>query len=298
MAHVPEPPDGSFGAALGAAVRGRGLTLDRLRWHLARRGLHVGVSSLSEWQHGRSVPTSAKSLRAVTALEEILRLPSGELSALVPGSRARAVGLDERGSPVEPLLRDVTDTSGAFDILARRCKVYVDASRRASVMRHHTVIRARRDGLDRYVVRYFGDPGCVIDRVAFRRLHNCRLGRVVRRPDPVQPALVAELLFDRPLSAGDTWVFGRETTDGTGVPCTDYGHGFRQAINEFLLEVQFDPAVEPVGVWAFAEDCLDTGRRRLRELTLAGNRTAHVAASDVRSGVRGIAWSWTGTPGR
>jgi len=40
---------GPFHEALRAAVRRRGLTLDRLRAHLARRGLIVGLSSLSDW---------------------------------------------------------------------------------------------------------------------------------------------------------------------------------------------------------------------------------------------------------
>src|SRR5256885_8599794 len=70
---------GPFHTALRAAVRERGLTLDRLRAHLARRGIPVGLSSLSDWQHGRRRPRSAASLRAVRALEEILGIPPRSL---------------------------------------------------------------------------------------------------------------------------------------------------------------------------------------------------------------------------
>jgi hypothetical protein len=292
--------DAPFGAALRSAVRSRGLTLDRIRWHLAGRGVHIGLSSLSDWQHGRSVPASAKSLRAVRALEEVLDLPPDALSHLISVSRrapTTAERLDESASPVGPLLASVADTSGRFDMLTRHCHVTVDRHGRASVMRDHTVIRAHHDGLDRYIMRYFGDPGCRIDEVRFDRLANCRLGQVMRRPDPDQPALVAELLFDEPLQAGETWVFETELIDETGEPCSDYGHGFRQPVSQFSLALRFDSAVDPVRPHSFAEDGLGTGRQHLHDLRLSADRTTHLVASDVRSGVLGIAWSWGTPPG-
>src|SRR5206468_428808 len=74
---------GPFHAALRAAVRERGLTLDRLRSHLAERGIRVGLSSLSDWQHGRSRPLRAGSGRAVAGLEDVLGLPRGSLARLL-----------------------------------------------------------------------------------------------------------------------------------------------------------------------------------------------------------------------
>jgi hypothetical protein len=295
MTTSPASSDAPFGAALRMAVRGRGLTLDRIRWHLASRGVQIGLSSLSDWQHGRSVPASANSLRAVRDLEDILDLSPGTLSHLIAVSRRTATAtdrLDESGSPVGPLLTAVTDTSGEFDMLTRSCHITIDSRRRASVMRDHTAIRAHRDGLDRYILRFIGDLGCRIDEVRFGRLDNCRLGRVVAQPDGEEPAFVAELLFDRPLRAGETWVFGTELIDETGEPSTDFGHGFRQPVNQFALELQFDPGVHPVRPYSFAEDGLGTGQRRLQDLRLNAHRTVHLVASDVRSGVLGIGWSW------
>jgi hypothetical protein len=291
--------DAPFGAALRSAVRNRGLTLERIRWHLANRGVQIGLSSLSDWQHGRSVPASAKSLRAVRALEEVLDLRPDSLSPLISVSRralTTAERLDESDSPVAPLLTSVADTSGQFDVLTRHCRITVDRHGRASVVRDHTVIRAHHDGLDRYTMRYFGEPGCRIDEVRFGVLENCRLGRVVRRPDPREPAMVAELLFDQPLRSGESWVFATELIDETGEPCTTYGHGFRQPVSQFTLAVRFDPAVDPVRPHSFAEDGLRTGRHRLHDLRLSADRTAHLVASDVRSGVLGIAWSWATPP--
>ena len=66
---------GPFHTALRAAIRERGLTLDRLRWHLAQRGIRIGLSTLSLWQHGHSRPERDSSLKAVRALEDVLGLP-------------------------------------------------------------------------------------------------------------------------------------------------------------------------------------------------------------------------------
>src|SRR4051794_30388853 len=99
---------GPFHAALRAGIRERGLTLERLRWHLARRGIPIGLSSLSQWQHGHTRPGRDNSLRAVEALEEILRLPPGSLTRLLAvedfPARPRKEGLDESGGPLGELL--------------------------------------------------------------------------------------------------------------------------------------------------------------------------------------------------
>ena len=44
---------GPFHVALRAAITARGLPLHRVQHHLTRRGVTVGVTSLSYWQQGR-----------------------------------------------------------------------------------------------------------------------------------------------------------------------------------------------------------------------------------------------------
>ena len=91
---------GPFHAALRAAIRERGLSLERLRSHLARRGIQIGVSSLSFWQHGRTVPTRRESVLAVHALEDILQLPSESLLRLLADAQDRyAVAADAGAGP-------------------------------------------------------------------------------------------------------------------------------------------------------------------------------------------------------
>lgn len=75
--------EGPFHAALRAAVAARGLTLQSVRHRLARRGIQVGVTSLSYWRQGRRRPERPESMRAVQALEEILELPPHALTRLL-----------------------------------------------------------------------------------------------------------------------------------------------------------------------------------------------------------------------
>lgn len=287
---------GPFDAALREAVRNRGLTLDRLRSHLQRRGIRIGLSSLSDWQHGRSRPASAKSLLAVQALEEILGLRRAALLDLLPTPLDRLSrtlppdGIDERRSPLGELLRSLPDVRGDLAAVCRRNAFFIDANRRAAVVQGHSVVRARRDGVDRYVLRYVGEPGCVIGRVEFGELRNCRLGRVRRHVS--EPVLAAELLFDTTLAAGETWVFSTELRDDTGVPCTEVGHAFLQPEEQYVLEVYFHPADDPVDCHAYAQTRLDADRVRTGDLALSAHRAAHLVATGVRAGVVGIAWSW------
>jgi len=54
-----------FHETLRAAIRARGLTLDRVRHHLAERGCTVGLSTLSGWQHGHTRPASPATVHAL-----------------------------------------------------------------------------------------------------------------------------------------------------------------------------------------------------------------------------------------
>lgn len=287
---------GPFHIAFQAAVRTRGLTLQRLRWHLAGRGVPVGVSSLSDWQHGRSRPGPA-SLPALRALEELLLLPAESLVRLLVVPAAEGVGaprprrgLDERDDIVGELL-DRLPGGGRrdLDILSRHDKVYVDDRRLATVLWSRVVVRARHAGVDRFVVRYFGDPGCDVDGVQLLPSENCRLGEVRRHRSGV---VVAELLFDTVLTAGQTWVFEERLIDRTGQPCTAHAHGFLGAEEQYVLEVRFDRARLPVDCHAFGQPGLHDERRRTADLSLNADHAVHLHASSVSAGLIGIGWSW------
>jgi hypothetical protein len=285
-----------FHVALRAAIRQRGLTLDRLRAHLARRGISVGLSSLSNWQTGHTRPETTSSLRAVRALEEILGLPARSLARLLPAATGARPGRSDRTaiSDIEPVVELLGSVPGALDrdveLVCVQHKVVVGPTRRATSLWTRSVIRALRDGVDRYVVRYYGNPGCVPSRVRPRPLGNCRLGRFVAHPSA--PALVYELVFDHVLGAGETWVFECGLTDPTAGVSKEFAHGFRYPAEQYLLEVRFHPRARPARCHSFAQADLSDERHPTATLTLSAHNTVHLMASAVSSGVLGIQWEW------
>lgn len=80
---------GPFDVALRAAIRARGLGLDRIRYRLRGRGTTVSLATLSHWQSGRCRPERPESLEALRSLEDILNLPDGALSRLLGPPRSR-----------------------------------------------------------------------------------------------------------------------------------------------------------------------------------------------------------------
>lgn len=278
---------GPFHVALRRAVRESGLTLDRLRTHLARRGLRVGLSSLSDWQTGRSLPGRADAARVVSALEELLELEPSALARLLSGDEAQRkfakVGvvaelLDQMGKPGDQTL----------DILSQHHKVTLDSEGRTASIWSRTVVRAPRNGVDRYVGCYFDD--CEPSLFQVRALSNCRLGR--RLEHPTDPAVAYELIFDQSLGQGATWVFDRMLSSGRDDSCSEFAFAFRNPHEQYVLEVQFDPDAPPINVTAFAHDDVQGARRPLHDLTLSSHNSVHLIASAVDSGVLGIHWNW------
>jgi hypothetical protein len=284
---------GPFHAALRAAIRRRNLTLERLRCHLLRQGVSVAASSLSDWQHGHARPGPATSLRVIRALEQVLQVPGESLVRLLAmrGSETEAGGLDEQDGPLGELLEQLPGAHELdLDVVTRQDKVLVDAERRATSVRIRQLVLARRDGADRQVLRFFGDPGCDLGQVRLHSLENCRVGRVLRHS--TAPVLVAELLFNEVLRAGDTWVIEYMIYDPTGERCEEYAHGVRRTEEHFLLEVRFDPAMLPVDCHSYVQTGLYESRLRMADLVLNNYTAVHLAVSGGTAGVVGIAWSW------
>jgi hypothetical protein len=242
----------------------------------------VGLSSLSDWQSGRSLPVHPNSLKAVRALEEILQVP---LVELIADRRVADIGAVAELLDALPGSKD-----RGVELISVHNKIIVDGQGRTACMWSRTAIRALRDGVDRQVVRYYGNPGCAPELVRPRALSDCRLGRVVAHPH--EPALVYELLFDQALRAGDTWVFESATVDRTGEPATEFARGFRFPVEQYLLEVRFSPRALPARCYSFAQRDLTDERHPTGPLTLSGHRGVHLLVSGVRSGVLGIKWDW------
>ncbi|PKV85126.1 hypothetical protein [Streptomyces sp. TLI_146] len=292
---------GPFHLALRAALAVRGLPLQRVQHHLAGRGVKVGVTSLSYWQQGARRPQRAESLRAVRALEEVLGLPDRSLLRLLDDGDAREAerpagrsyrSLVEASGVVERLITGLeSPVDGGLHTVGHQERVRVGAHRELLGRDSQQVVRAHRDGVDRYLAIHHGDPGCDPSRVRVRAAENCRTGRV--RWDAETGVLVAELLFDARLRAGETYLFGYGFEDGTAGPSSEYVRGFSFAGGQYVLQVRFDEQALPVRCRRFARTSAGAARSARGDLTLSGrHRTVHLVEQGVRPGILGIDWDW------
>ncbi|MFJ3515085.1 hypothetical protein OG444_10570 [Streptomyces sp. NBC_01232] len=293
---------GPFHLALRAALAARGLPLHRVQHRLAAQGIKVGVTSLSYWQQGARRPRHPESLRAVTALERILELPEGSLLRLLtdpePGSGpARPPTRSYRallrtGRTVERLLDGMDlPPDGGLHSVGHHERVRIGPAGELRVRESQQIVRAHRDGVDRYLAVHHGDPGCDVSRMRVTAYENCRTGRV--RCHPEAGLVVAELLFDARLRRGDTHVFGYGIEDGTGARSREYVRGFSYAGGQYMLQVSFDEAALPVRCRRFVRGAPEAARTGLVDLTPSGrHRAVHLVEQSVRRGILGIAWDW------
>ncbi|MGK4582752.1 hypothetical protein [Kitasatospora sp. HPMI-4] len=294
---------GPFHLALRTAIATRGLALHRVQQHLAQRGVHVGVTSLSYWQQGRRKPERAESLRAVRALEDVLDVPEHSLTRLLG---PRQTTRPEPATPAVRPYRDLITPAAAVDRLLATVtgprdtglhtvthieRVRLGADRQLLSRDSQHALRAHCDGIDRYLAIYQGDPGCDIDRVAVRAEENCRVGRV--RRDPAGRLLAVELLFDRRLRAGDTHLLGYGFDDGSDpAPSGEYVRGFNSSAGQYVLQITFHRDALPVRCHRFLSPAPGREPSETEELTLDGQHRVHLVASGLRPCLLGVRWDW------
>ncbi|GAA1003445.1 hypothetical protein STXM2123_1193 [Streptomyces sp. F-3] len=293
---------GPFHVALRAAIAARGLPLQRVQHHLSRYGVRVGVTSLSYWQQGARRPQRPESLRAVRALEEILRLPDESLIRLLaeseerpgprrPGARSYR-SLVEASDVLRGLLAELDCPHGSgLHVLGHHERVRIGARRELAERESQCVVRAHRDGVDRFLAVHHGDPGCVPGHMTVRALENCRTGRIRRHRGT--GVLVAELLFDTRLRAGDTFLFRYRVEDGTAGVARECFREFDSAGGQYVLQVRFDSDALPVRCHRFTQSSVAAPRGGRQELPVsARHRSVHLVETRVRSGIVGIGWDW------
>ncbi|MFD3588982.1 hypothetical protein [Streptomyces sp. NPDC058683] len=293
---------GPFHVALRAAIAARGLPLQRVQHHLSRYGVKVGVTSLSYWQQGARRPQRPESLRAVRALEEILQLPEESLIRLLadtdqgPAVRrpaARSYRSLVEASDVLDRLQAELDWSldGGLHTLGHHERVRIGAHRELTARESQHIVRAHRDGVDRFVAVHHGDPGCAPQHMTVRALENCRTGRT--RSDPETGLLVAELLFGTRLRSGDTFLFRYAVEDGTAGVSREYVRDFGFPGGQYTLQVRFTADALPTRCHRFAQHSAAAPRSGRQALPLSGlHRSVHLVEPRVRPGLLGIGWDW------
>jgi hypothetical protein len=298
-------PNSAFAHALHAAIYASGLTLEALRRQLEQGGVSVSLATLSYWQHGRSQPERASSLRAVELLEQALSLAPGALSSLLTPTRGRRRRRGPDGRPITEFapgnrwLETVLDELDApapdqVSRLASHDRYRLDAERGGAELSMRFVLRANIPQVSRFLLMYAVDLD-IEDQPTVAATRYARLGR--QRYDPDSGLLVLEILLERDLAAEDTALLECDLQLATHGPADHFERHFTTAIGQYLLEVAFDPAAQPVRCFRY------TGPMDLRhvpatrhEIWLGGTSHAvHTFAQDVgpeTCGAVGIEWTW------
>ncbi len=255
---------GPFHRALSEAVDQRGLSLSRIRAHLAARGVSVAESTLSYWQRGLRHPSTPRSLDVVRALEAVLGLPSDSLVVLIGPHRRDG---DRRPSLPElrqswadtcALLDELSDSRGAvgnakLDVVTVVDVLTMTAEGRIVEITSTMVVRARESGADGFVVTHQDEEGTDMEATTVIGVDGCRRGRVRRSTS--SPGMVFELLFDRGLTEGETHTFAFTLRLAASVRSTCFHRTVRSRMSAYLLRLRFDADAIPAR-------CVKTVRER------------------------------------
>ncbi|HEU5023967.1 MAG TPA: hypothetical protein VFV01_03515 [Spirillospora sp.] len=287
---------GPFNVALHAAIQARGLSLEALRRRLEAQGVAVSLSTLSYWQRGRTRPERAGSLRAVRGLEVILELPRHSLLTLLKPNAERPPG---PWPPIEELcpepgVRDLLDEIGdggerLLTGLSLHDQHVIGRHRELREVRTRAVFQAQRRGVDRWIAVYHHPHGVL---PSSRTARGCRFGRV--RMDASSGLIAAELLFDRALGRGETYLLEYGFGFGeSGPPATEEGRGFRTPQHEYLIEVSFHPAALPARCYRTWRPDGHTALEDAADLRLSSYHNVHFIEFGMPAGYHGIRWEWS-----
>jgi hypothetical protein len=292
---------GPFHLALRSAIEHRRLSLARLRSHLARLDVQVAESTLSYWQRGLRHPDAQHALAAVRGLETVLGLPADSLVVLV-GPRQRG-GRPRRPSTSfselvfgGPVTRDLFTQIGAdadeantdIELMFVHERITIAKDRSQGRIQTRVVGRTRRDGVDRYVAVYNGEPGVDIDNVRVSADEGCRLGRVRR----LDTWIVFELMFDRRLVEGETVVLTYTVDDESGIECPGYSRLFRVPCGPFLVQFELPPDNLPARILQVVRSNDTLPPTRSDELFCDRSHMVNAFFPSVEPGIAGVALDW------
>lgn len=290
---VPE----SFDATLRRAIDARGLTLDRLRHHLAARGHDLSIATLSYWQTGRSRPVRGASLAALADLETILGLPTGDLTArLGERSRGRTAAIDDvcADRPLDDLdayFWTLCDELGVrrndgYRRMSLHERIELRADRTLASRATRELVRATRDGFDRFpLIFHHDEPG---GRLSIAPVSNCTLGRILYDRD--RTTVAAEVLLPRPLAEGESMIVELiQRVEGLTSWEDAFWRSTDQRTRQFVSEVVFHPDDLPLG----ADIVTHVDGRETAEPVAVTSPVVTVLVEDFGPGIYGLRWRWS-----
>jgi hypothetical protein len=314
------PPDleqaletGPFDRALQLAITHRGLKLAAIERRLVAQNTPVARSTLSYWQQGRRQPERESSRRALTALEEILNLPSLSLVNLVgaPKPRGRWIGyrrgglqwseMWDDGEAVEQVLTsDSRRESGKVEDISLYESFSIGAHRERRWKFTQVLTRALEDGADRAIVLYGADVDVDVRDVKLKAVSNCRAGRVRYLPESRLAAF--EVLLGRSMRVGETHLYAyrldyAESASAAPASSSDAsgnvtGRIFRDPVHLYVMQAEFHPETLPVSCSWVQRARQSAEERTVAELSLTAQNTAHFSLESSPPGAHAIRWEW------
>ncbi|WP_112263283.1 helix-turn-helix domain-containing protein [Lentzea terrae] len=275
---------GPFADALRVAIQVRGLSLERLQHRLRVRGAPISVTALSYWQSGRRRPERPESLMALAQLEDVLGLPGGALSRLLGPPRPRG-----RSRRREQSARAPWDGSGLM-LTAQHDRVDVAPCGGVRSIRSRQVMQATSANVDRWILCHETGSAQGAALPALTAVRSCRVGRVAR--ERTNGVLVAELLFDEPISPGASIAIEYELIYPH--PTVEHTHfrRFAERVHDYVLEIKFPADSPPASCEQFASGPAGSemfGGARPAPVDTWGY--AHAAALDFGPGLYGMRWT-------
>lgn len=277
-----------FDVALRRAVSARGLTLDRLAERLAASGTPVSVSTLSNWQRGRTIPATPASHRAVEQLERILGLSPGALTDALDPYRGGDRRLPTRAGLSQPAAMRLRAGFGLADPGLTTVRLDDDVLLSPDTMQVETrlTVRAERPGVDRFVAMEHPDQG---SEPRIEVGPSCRLGEV--RHDESAGLYAVELLFDAPLTRGELYPVAYRSTVSRDPSGEDYhGTWLKPGLSYYGVNIEFAPELRPSQVYRVWRTSANVPHKRVSDLRLIYGRLAHLWLTDPPAGFHGIRW--------
>lgn len=288
---------GPFHRALREAIAHRGLSLARLRAHLEQLGVQVGQSTLSYWQRGLRHPEVPRAISTVRALESVLRLPPSSLLDLIGPRNAYAPRPVPTWPDSAPLLASFEAVPEAargnadLEVLSVHDTVQIGMHREQRSITTRLVVRAVRQGPDRYLAVHQGDDGAMIENALVRAGEGCRQGRL--RRESASRNLAVEMLFDRRLSAGEEHVFSFTIVDDTGGSTPGAHRTFRDVCGSYLVQLSFHRRAMPARCIKQFRASADATPVDVEELVCGLGGVVSAYFGDVGPGIAGIAVEWS-----
>ncbi|GIG62514.1 hypothetical protein Lfu02_68860 [Longispora fulva] len=276
-------PGTPFHTALRQAIRSRRLSLQRLHDHLADKGVHVSVSTLSNWQRGNARPTRPNSRLVLRALEDVLGVSGLGTLALGPVRQRRSLSTSRRPGTIGR--QEVEIARGSVGVLVAHESLRVGHGRYDWTLHVRLTVRARVAGADRLVVHHQADRGVI---PAARAGEGCVIGR--SRVEGSTGLVAVELLLPAPLAQGETCPVEYQITLPAGNHYPHHGRWLDEAGQIYDLSIRFaDPAMakETHRIWHIERN---SPFRDVGQLRLIAGTLLHFVGVDLPPGYHGVRW--------